>query len=266
MKMYSPKKNLFAVGCLVTFTLGLVAWSPPNSEDILMTLGTPAVVIGTSNTVNGGGASPTAFRGFVAGNSNICGTGSTAGYSALLGNSNTVNVYSSVVAGNSNTLASGAVDFANTVRYSGVFGVSNTVPLNRYSLLVTGGYNSVDAHESIVAGYTNTVNGGAVGTAASRSAAFGELNNINAAHGYAIGYQNIVSGDRGVAIGSGANASNANSTALGKYNATMSPGDLLVVGNGIDNNNRSTALTVTTDGSVVLGRAQGDISMGAFGN
>lgn len=281
MKTYRTYNKKIFVGTIIISTLALVAWSPPDSGDILMSAGTPAIVIGTNNLVNGasspGEYSTTEFRGLVAGDSNKCGTGSAAGYSALLGSSNIVNVHSSVVAGNLNTLANFATTFGETVRYAGVFGVSNTIPKNRYSLLVAGGYNSVDAHESLVAGYTNTVNGGVVGgTPATRSAAIGELNNINAAHGYAFGYQNVVSGNRAAAIGSGAKASVDNSTALGKYNAEMVAGDVLVVGNGVDNNNRSTALKVTSDGSVVLGsaasgkvvlaKAQGDISMGDYSN
>ena|GEM_PF-6463199 len=227
------------------------------------------MVLGSGNEVDGytsspAGTSTTIYRGVVAGNTNLVGSGSSSGFSGVFGSANTANIVSSLVAGNQNVLGNNANSFGTCVRYSGVFGMSNVVPQNRYSLLISGGSNSVDAYESLVAGNGNTVNAGTVGWPAYQSTAIGQLNNVNATHGYAIGYWNTVSGDRGVAIGSGTKASNVDSTALGRYNAPMSTGDVLVVGTGTADTARSTALRVTSDGGVILGRAQGDISMGDF--
>ena len=81
-----------------------------------------------------------------------------------------------------------------------------------------------------------------------------------------MGYSNTVSGSRAVAIGSGLNASVAQSTALGRFNGPMLSNDVLVVGTGTSATVTNTALRVTSDGGVILGRAQGDVSMGIYGN
>jgi hypothetical protein len=57
-----------------------------------------------------------------------------------------------------------------------------------------------------------------------------------------------------------------NSTALGRYNATMAGNDVLVVGSGSGSSTKFTALRVTDNGSVILGRVQGDIAMGNYSN
>lgn len=44
----------------------------------------------------------------------------------------------------------------------------------------------------------------------------------------------------------------------------MASDDVLVVGTGFSDSIRNTALRVTDDGGVFLGRAQGDISMGSY--
>ncbi len=286
-------KKSISFALSISVILALVAWSPPNNEDILMPSGTPAVVIGTGNTVNGAAGPPatTAFRGYVAGNDNYIGTGSTAGYSAVLGNTNNAGIYSSVVAGNNNNIASGATDFQSTARYTGVFGSSNTIPQNRYSNMVVGGNNTADAHQSFVSGSLNTVNGPTVGGApAQHSAAIGLVNHINAAHGVSIGQYNTVSGDWGVALGSCNTINAAYSASLGtwlkvdsaavcavgNYNATTVVGDVFVVGTGVSEATRRNSIRATDDGSVILGsatsgkvvlaKAQGDISMGAYAN
>ena len=257
------------LGTLVISTLALVAWSPPTGEDIFVSSGTPAVAIGSANQIEGFAhtstipADTTAFRGFLAGKSNYVGSANSNGFAAIIGNSNTANAYSSVIVGNSNVVANGATTGTASLAYSGIFGTSNVIPLNCDSLLVSGTANSVNGSYSFASGSTNTVEG-ATGGPAYNSAAIGEFNHVAASRGYAIGYQNNVTGDRGVAIGKGVNATNESSTALGRYNATMASGDVLVVGTGSSDTNRSTALRVTSDGGVILGRAQGDISMGAY--
>lgn len=83
-----------------------------------------------------------------------------------------------------------------------------------------------------------------------------------------MGYFNKVTGSQGAALGCGLLADKSQSVALGRFNKAMESNDVLVVGTGTGSAlaDRSTALRVTADGSVLLGRAQGDISMGIYGN
>lgn len=259
MKKSKYPSKVLTAGILAVSMLALVAWSPPANEDITITTGSPAVVLGIDNQFN-------SFRGFIGGNTNYVSSVSTTGYSALFGNGNTANILSTVLAGNSNTIGNGATAgvFSDSVRHSGIFGSGNVVPKGRYGLLISGGSNSINAHNSLVSGFDNMIVADAQGNPAFHSVALGESNSVSTTHGYLIGYQNSVSADRGVAIGSGALANTANGTALGKYNAEMAADDVLVIGNGTSVNARSTALRVTADGGVLLGRPQGDISMGAY--
>ncbi len=96
------------------------------------------------------------------------------------------------------------------------------------------------------------------------TAVLGRNNQVYAERAFAIGFDNIVDAHSGVAIGSGLDSTNASGTALGRYNSPMESGDVLVVGTGDNDSNRSTTLRITADGGVILGRAQGDISVGAY--
>jgi hypothetical protein len=78
-----------------------------------------------------------------------------------------------------------------------------------------------------------------------------------------MGYNNNVSGDYGTALGFGLNVSQTRAIAVGKYNQPMTSGDVFAVGVGTITT-PSTALIVREDGAVILGRAQGDVSMGEY--
>lgn len=131
-------------------------------------------------------------------------------------------------------------------------------------------------------GYDNDVAGPDTTSAPSyHSAAIGSSNEVFSNRGWAIGHGNEIDADYGaaigtsnavttpatfgVAIGTGTMAKNPSSTALGKYNEEMAAGDVLVIGSG-SSSVRHTALRITDDGGVILGSAQGDISMGNYGN
>lgn len=200
----------------------------------------------------------------MAGSNNKVGTGSSSGYAIVTGSTNIANAWSSVVAGAANSIATTATDSNQSLKHSGIFGSYNTVPIERSHLLVSGYSNSVNAFSSFVSGSINTIEGVPSGSATSYSAAIGLSNHVMASSGWAIGQGNVASGDRSVAVGTGTAASNSDSAALGRYNAAMETDDVLVVGNGTSDTTRSTALRVTADGSVILGHAQGDISMGNY--
>lgn len=254
--MNTPRKysKLVLFSAITISSLALVAWSPPGGAGDL-------ILIGTSNTFPAAG-----YRGFLAGNSNVAGSGSPSGYAGIIGSSNTVNAVASLVAGNSNNLAQGATNFAQSLAYSGVFGNQNTVVMDCDTLLISGMGNSIKASSSFAAGQNNTLDGPTTGTLAYSSAAIGFANHVAAQTGWALGKENSVTAENGVAIGTGASADTSSGTALGQYNSPMESGDVLVIGNGTDTTQRSTAFTVKSDGGVVLGRAQGDISMGIYGN
>ena len=179
------------------------------------------------------------FRGIAAGDNGTLSTtiSGVHGYACVIGNGHQVTTRQSIIAGS-----------------------------NQYSLS-TG---------ALITGYNNYVGspGGASPAGgnhppaiqANLSAAIGDSNKVLSSQGWTMGYWNEVSGTRGLAMGSGTRAAITDSTALGRYNADMVANDVLAIGSGSDSNNRFTALRVTDDGGVILGRAQGDISMGAYGN
>ncbi len=175
----------------------------------------------------GTGGATSNFQGFVAGNNSSVDTINANGYACVIGNNHQGSALASVVSGGSHSF-----------RTSG----------------------------SLVSGFDNLVEGVPSQNLAYYSAAIGEMNKVMATFGWTMGYQNEVTGTRGVAIGCGTNASQSQSTALGRFNAAMEDNDVLAIGSGSDNSNRFTALRVTDSGDVVLGKVQGDISMGQYGN
>jgi hypothetical protein len=206
-------KYFLTLGILVSF-LSLVAWRPPNDDQV--------VVIGNANTSN--------YNGFRAGNTgaiNSTISGST-GPSCVVGGGQTGSTRNSLVGGSNN------------------------------SLHTIGGLISGDDNQ--------------VGSAAAPvvvpvwSAAIGEKNSVVSTSGWAMGYFNVASGARSVGIGTGTMAQNANSTAVGRYNSDMASNDVLVIGSGSSVSTRFTALRVTNNGDVILGKAQGDIAMGEYSN
>lgn len=293
----SPFRRILVIssGSLVVFCL--IAWSPPSGENVQVnsghvlvrdgvfenkptsgtdnTYGTaPSLILGTNNDSKRGGSGIELGKGVLAGTSNLFSTGGS--YSILVGAGNNVWAASSIVAGNNNLVSSSATSFQESTKYSMISGVGNVIGKDCETLLLGGRTNTVQAYSSLVAGNTNTVEGATVGSTAFHSAAIGHLNSIMATYGWTMGYSNTVSGSRGVAIGSGLTASNIQSTALGRFNSTMSSNDILVIGAGTAATTPNTAFRVTSDGGVVLGsptsgkvvlaKAQGDISMGAYTN
>lgn len=236
--MKSPKTKL---ALLIAISAGIVAWSPPAGEDF---------IVGTGNTVT----SPVEITG-------------------VIGKNNNVTARSSLVVGDTNTVTPGESPYTTT---SIVAGAGNVLAGANYRNLVSGDTNSVRASNSLVAGTTNTVRGTTTTTATAHSAAIGINNLVAAQTGWAMGASNVVSGLYGSAIGCSNNVSSAygcalggglqvnqNGTAVGSWNAPMQAGDVFVVGIG-NSTTPATGLTVKYDGSVILGRAQGDISMGAY--
>lgn len=91
------------------------------------------------------------------------------------------------------------------------------------------------------------------GATGERSFALGSTTTASGNKSTAMGWLTKATGDASTAMGFGANASPYASVALGRYNDTIvgssrkfwvNTDPLLIVGNGIDNNNRSNALTV----------------------
>lgn len=278
------------------FVPTLSAWSPPAGESVMVNPGhvqirngileargstaannlfgtSPALVVGHGNDLLRTGTTHELGRGIVLGQSNFLSCPSSS-FSGLFGSANNAVASYSLVLGYGNMvsyIASGAnattvadITWQNASRYSLITGSQNIIGYDTENLFVTGRMNTVRAYHSLVAGYSNTLQA-STGTASS-SAAIGSLNLVSASTGWAIGGSNTVSGTSGVAIGIGLTTSKSQSTALGRFNSDMQSNDVLVVGSGTDANTKFTALRVTSDGGVILGRAQGDVSMGIYSN
>lgn len=250
MKTFPKTKSLATGAAILSALFLLTSWSPPDLN----------VQIGSQTHASN-------YRGYVGGYTNTLSTSTLqTGFGTVLGNNNTAFLSAAVVAGGSNTIANGSTTSAHFLSGSGVFGSNNTIPQSRNNLLVAGTSHTVNATHSFVSGNSNTLNGVPVGDASYCSAAIGQSNNVASTTGWAVGYQNTASGTRSLALGSGSKAEQPDSTAIGRYNAPMASNDVLVVGSGTSDSVRSTALRVTNDGGVILGRAQGDISMGQYTN
>lgn len=270
MKTITPNRRLASISALALLGSAVVAWSPPANEDIIVSSGTPAVVLGPldSNTHTTG----TAFRGLIAGASNTAQT--YGGYGAIIGSNNNVKTASSLVVGSSNDVTLNATTINQSLLNSGVFGEGNLALDGSNSCLISGKMNNVKAVSTLVSGHDNDVRGAQETDSAYYSAAIGQMNEVYEVSGWTMGYGNAVTAGRGVAIGTGTLANGVSATALGKYNSAMVAGDVLVVGTGANAANRTTSLSVRSDGSVVLGnvtsgnvvltKAQGDISMGVY--
>lgn len=204
------KKNKFIVIPAVLVLLSLVAWSPPNSDKL--------VVGGTQMT-------------------------SSTGRLVVIGSGSEGKADRGLVVGYGHSVSVGATE--------------------RSGSIISGSTNSVDTTCSIVSGFNNMVSSS--GSLENRnSCAIGGNNELADDHGYAIGYLNVVAGDYGSAYGYGLRANAAKGVAIGRYNSNMASNDVFVVGTGSSDSVRSTAISVKADGSVLLGRAQGDISMGNY--
>lgn len=243
--------------------LTLVAWSPPNSENLIVGPTTGS----TANALS-----------------------SPSGQSGLVGLSNSIRGTSSFVVGDNNTNynSDGTVNTANKISRSLIAGDGNVQSGDRQNCILAGTANSLNANNTLVSGYNNDI-ASVTSTEVRNSCAIGGNNIITSPHAYAVGYNGTISGDYGVAIGNsntvsstysqalgvGLSVNQSNSTAVGRYNAAMSSGDVFVVGTG-NSTTKNTALTAKSDGSLVLGsansgsvvlaKAQGDISMGEYEN
>ncbi len=234
-------RNVKLIALLVVVG-GVVAWSPPTGEDI---------TVGSGNTVS-----------------------SPAGVLGVIGSDNNVKAKNSFVVGESNVVTPADNPYAWA---SIVAGTGNILSGGVYRTFVSGDSNTVQASNSLLAGAMNTLKGPGGSGNATGSLVVGGGNNVQTAHGWAAGYNNQITGDYsvslgnsntvsgsyGYALGAGLTVNQSNAVALGQYNGNMAPGDVLAVGSGTSTT-ANTALRVTSDGGVILGRAQGDISMGAY--
>lgn len=256
ISVFRSKRALFFG--IATSSILLISWSP-TAPDVV-------VQIGSGNDTNGFTDSEfniTSYRGFISGSNNVA--GSLPGSAAIIGETNSGNAYASIIVGSANKYAKTGTTSVTSARYMGLFGSQNEIANSNTHLLVSGYGNAVNATGALVSGTVNSVEG-VSGSASLHSMAVGCFNSIVAAKGWAIGDGNTVSATHGVAIGTDTLANQPNGTALGKFNSAMNTNDVLVVGTGADDVNRATAFTVTSDGGVILGRAQGDISMGDYAN
>lgn len=121
----------------------------------------------------------------------------------------------------------------------------------------------MDATNSLISGYANTLQSGVSGICY-HSAAIGTSNQIIASRAWAISAWNEHSADYTATLGVDLKANVIKTVAIGRYNEPMASNDVVVIGSGVSDTARQTALRVTSDGGVTLGRAQGDISMGDY--
>lgn len=171
---------------------------------------------------------------------------SPSGYLAVIGNSNKIKGNSTLVVGTNNGSSLLGITYANTTLISGD---SNTV---------FGATSSTPSWHSAAIGWGNQI-------MASPAWTIGQTNEVAGQYGIALGTLNNVSAQYGTALGRGLDVAKDNAVALGRWNTAISPEDVVVFGCGTGNA-RATALRITNNGGVILERAQGDISMGAYSN
>lgn len=122
-----------------------------------------------------------------------------------------------------------------------------------------GEYNTVSGTYGHADGFGNTASGNSasahgIGSTASGdcSVADGSYTTASGANSSAHGDSTTASGAAAFSGGEGTVAGYANQTALGQYNKNKS-GNLLEVGNGSDDDDRSNAMEVTADGNIIDG-------------
>lgn len=179
------------------------------------------------------------------------------GYNLIHGN--TPNEYSTAVGYDAATYRS----FATSVGYDNSAGDegSNSIGYKNYAggkkASAMGSGNRAEEDFSNAFGYNNKAE-------ALISEAFGSNNTINRSGGMAYGRSNFTSANYGQAFGIGLNASVYCSTVIGRYNADQSGSSLswfaldpiFEIGNGEDNSNRSTALTILKNGNMGINTPQ----------
>jgi hypothetical protein len=187
-------------------------------------------------------------------------------------------VYRSVAEGYSNTLDDNWTDachvegFYNVVSGSASHGEGhNNTAMGDYSH-AEGDSNTVSGQSAHAEGYTNTVTalyghaeGGANTVSGEAAHAEGTNNTASGARAHAEGYGTTARGQYAHAEGASTTASGEashaqnnhtvagypNQSAMGTYNNNKST-NLVEVGNGADDNNRSNAMEVTADGDLLI--------------
>lgn len=171
-----------------------------------------------------------------------------------------------------------------------IFGANNSVPGDSGFAAgsgnsVSGGWNSTalginnavsNSSASTVIGQGNLINGGY------NSFATGVGNSVSGASAMAIGESNTSSGWTALTVGRGLTSAAAGCVVVGMYNTPIfgnanswvGAEPVFVVGNGTGGTQlagqsgatTSNALVVYKDGGIKLGKRQGDLRMGRFGN
>lgn len=165
-------------------------------------------------------------------------------------------------------LASANAVAQNNIIVSGNVHAGNNVTAGN---TISGHVVSASSHV-YTAGYVQTANGASIGT----HIVIGAYANIGTdlkVNGRAeVGDNSSATGSFSAALGEAASAPAYSSVVIGRFNELEGTTDewidtepLFVVANGADVNDRNNALTIRKNGDVVLGKAQGDILMGQFG-
>lgn len=224
------------------------------------------------------------------------GNKATGDFSAVIGSLNQVSGKYSVALGVVNFSSSGSGNVmlgrGNNVSgyYSVAMGLYNTV--SKWGAVAMGGSNTASGSYSLATGRYTTASGWISTAMGYGSVASGSYSVAMGSWSHVYGYG---------ALGSGAvlNVFGNCTTVFGMFNESIlasssddqyqdnADGHLFVIGNGSSNSSRSNAmvvyhdgavdvgkndaddtvpLQVTSDGSVILAKEQGDISMGAFGS
>jgi hypothetical protein len=195
-------------------------------------------------------------------------------YSVAIGQDNTASGSSSVALGASNTasnqstLALGganaaiapnavAIGSANTVNESFGIAVGNNNTATAQSGAAFGNLNNASALGATAIGYSNSAAG-------VQSTAIGIGNITWGANAMAIGNGSTANAESSMTLGTGATTHSPAEIALGSHNTLYTPASptawndadrLLVVGNGVDDSNRSDALTILKNGNVGIGQS-----------
>lgn len=187
-------------------------------------------------------------------------TNTASTYALSLGHYNTNPAYWSIALGSGNNMGGSNAGFGSIAA-----GSSNT--LIGYYKWAFGSSNTVSGANSMAIGFTNNLSGG-------RSLGYGS--NVQAAstatNALAGGEQTIAYGKNSVALGYYTTAPSYGSVVLGQYNQSaggqntgswVNSDQLFVIGNG-SSGSPSNALEVKKDGTLIIPKRQGDISMGSF--
>ena len=177
------KSHFSKFALLSVIVLGVVAWSHPNSED---------VILGTTNVVT-----------------------SPSGFLTVVGEGNKVNAKNSLIVGSNNRVAHTGTSTLATCAQSIIAGDGNVVDGGRFRNLVSGNSNSVNSQNALVVGTSNTVKRPNPEESGYECAAIGVGNLVSGVRGWTMGDNNSVSGNYSVAFGSWNNVTTQYSYALG---------------------------------------------------